>query len=119
SGFPWARTAVMTTALTDADMRRIARSGMPAIDPSDGLALFDAALATGAPAVLPVRPPRAPRRPRPEVPHVLRGLIRKPARRIADTAVATTLADRLARLDEAGPRDPVLEPGRGDGGVGP
>src|SRR6202008_3816111 len=105
SGFPWARTAVMTTALTDADMRRIARSGMPAIDPSDGLALFDAALATGAPAVLPVRLDPPALRAGAEVPHVLRGRIRKPARRTADTAVATTLAARLARLDEAGRRD--------------
>ncbi len=104
---PWAQASGMTSSLTEADMRRIARSGMPPIEPAEGLALFDAALAADAPAVLPVRLDLAAVRAQGDVPHVLRGLVRTTARRVATPA--PTLVDRFARLGEAERRDVLLD----------
>ena len=45
----WEQTSGMTAAMSDADLRRIARSGMPALKVAEGLTLFDAGSA-GHPA---------------------------------------------------------------------
>ncbi|MGH3880716.1 MAG: SDR family NAD(P)-dependent oxidoreductase, partial [Actinophytocola sp.] len=108
---PWTRTAGMTSTLTDAELRRIARAGMPPIDPADGLALFDAAVAASVPSVAPVHLDLAAMRARDEVPHVLRGLVRQPVRRSAGVAGGAT--ERLARLDEAQRRAALLDLVRG------
>ncbi|MCQ9710640.1 KR domain-containing protein, partial [Streptomyces sp. BSP1] len=52
---PWARDAGMTRGLSETDRRRMARSGLPPVEAEQGTALFDAALASGEPVVLPVR----------------------------------------------------------------
>uniref|UniRef100_UPI0028D7211F type I polyketide synthase n=1 Tax=Streptomyces kutzneri TaxID=3051179 RepID=UPI0028D7211F len=74
--------AGMADALAEADVVRMARSGVLGLSAEEGLALFDRALATDAAALVPVRLAlgalaRAPQ----GVPPVLRGLVRVPARR--------------------------------------
>ncbi|MEU4254035.1 SDR family NAD(P)-dependent oxidoreductase [Amycolatopsis sp. NPDC026612] len=51
----WAPQSGMTAGLTDADRERLARLGLPLLTVEQGTALFDAALAVDAAAVLPVR----------------------------------------------------------------
>ncbi|NEA17244.1 beta-ketoacyl reductase, partial [Streptomyces halstedii] len=51
----WANSTGMTGGLTEADLRRIARGGIVAFDPAQGLALFDTAGTLDEPVVLPLR----------------------------------------------------------------
>nr|WP_051341867.1 type I polyketide synthase [Pseudonocardia spinosispora] len=48
----WRTPSGLTTHLTDADTRRLRGRGIGALSPDDGLALFDAALDSAAPAVV-------------------------------------------------------------------
>ncbi|WP_281291709.1 type I polyketide synthase [Saccharothrix saharensis] len=92
----WAQASGLTGHLTDADQRRLTRSGVVPMSTEHALALFDAALAGGEPALVPARLDlTAPS---------LRGLTRR-ARRIADTG----LAHRLASLSEADQHAAVLD----------
>ncbi len=98
----------MEAALDDTDRERMARTtGMTALEPERGLALFDLALSKPSAYAVPAQLNRAALRSRPaeELPPVLRGLVRGPARRAAEaTATQTTgvsLADRLAALPVA------------------
>ncbi|WP_410639155.1 type I polyketide synthase [Amycolatopsis sp. lyj-346] len=86
----WSRAGGMTATLTGADLRRMAATGLPALEPDHALALFDAACATGLDTVLPVRLDFAALAAQPEVTHLLWGLVRPPARKAAAT---------VARLD--------------------
>ncbi|MFE2408019.1 SDR family NAD(P)-dependent oxidoreductase, partial [Kitasatospora sp. NPDC059408] len=108
---PWSDVAGMTGTLTDAEAERIARLGLPAIAPEQGVALFDAALAAGHPAVLPVRLDVAAMAAHGEVPTLLRGLVRGRVRRaaVAGSAVSAGLAQRLSGLGEAERRAAVLD----------
>ncbi|NSL43132.1 beta-ketoacyl reductase, partial [Streptomyces sp. 8P21H-1] len=113
---PWAQDAGMTEGLSETDRRRIARSGLPAVTAEQGTALFDAALASGEPVLLPVRLDFPALRAQGEIPPLLRGLIRTPARRsvtAVDSATASGLAARLAGLDEVERRETVLDLVRG------
>ncbi|WP_197362276.1 beta-ketoacyl reductase, partial [Streptomyces clavuligerus] len=47
----WEQRSALTERLDDADTRRLARSGMPALTTAQGLTLFDAALTTDEPAL--------------------------------------------------------------------
>ncbi|MYW74340.1 beta-ketoacyl reductase, partial [Pseudonocardia sp. SID8383] len=67
---PWEQG--MAGELTEAEAARLARSGVPALTVEHGLALFDAALATGEPALAPMRLDPAALRAHGEVPAVLR-----------------------------------------------
>ncbi|NUP37235.1 MAG: SDR family oxidoreductase, partial [Streptomyces sp.] len=98
---PWALSDGMTGALTETDLRRLARMGTPALSPEQGLALFDTAVSSGHPVLLPVRLDLAALRASADVPHLLRGLVRKAHRRavVAGSGTASGLAQRLARLD--------------------
>jgi polyene macrolide polyketide synthase len=98
----------MTGSLTEADLERLQRSGMPALAPEEGVALFDAALGTGAAAVVPARLDLAALRVQGEIPALLRGLIRTSSRRSAAGQITVdTLVGRLTGLDDDG-RDEVL-----------
>ncbi|SCD28201.1 polyene macrolide polyketide synthase/pimaricinolide synthase PimS1 [Streptomyces sp. BvitLS-983] len=112
---PWAQDAGMTRELSETDRRRIARSGLPPVAAEQGTALFDAALASGEPVVLPVRLDLPALRAQGEVPPLLSGLIRTPVRRTAAAAgaAATSLAARLAGLAEAERREVLLDLVRG------
>ncbi|MFD4974449.1 SDR family NAD(P)-dependent oxidoreductase, partial [Streptomyces sp. NPDC058424] len=107
---PWTQSVGMTSKLSDIDVERIARSGMPPLTVEQGLALFDAALATGGPALLPVRLDLAVLRTQGEIAPLLRGLIRTTVRRsAAQTSVtADSLAQRLASLDADARRETLL-----------
>ncbi|WP_409187097.1 type I polyketide synthase [Amycolatopsis sp. VS8301801F10] len=76
----WAPSSTLTGELTDADLARIARSGVGALSAEEGLALLDAAMAVDEPVLVPLklRPERAE-----TVPWPLRGLIKAPIRRAA------------------------------------
>ncbi|MFI8952061.1 SDR family NAD(P)-dependent oxidoreductase [Streptomyces sp. NPDC053750] len=94
--------------IADSDLDRMRRLGMPALGVAEGLALFDAALATGASQVTAVRVDRAALRSRTdEPPALLRGLVRGPVRRTADRSAAGSAAgagaleQRLAGLSGA------------------
>ncbi|WP_407641763.1 SDR family NAD(P)-dependent oxidoreductase [Amycolatopsis panacis] len=94
----------MGAALGDDDVERMRREGFPPLSSEDGLALFDAALATGLPAVAPVELDRAALREHARscvVPAVLRSLVRVPPRRAAAATTGSGVAERLAgRSDE-------------------
>ncbi|MFE2408018.1 SDR family NAD(P)-dependent oxidoreductase, partial [Kitasatospora sp. NPDC059408] len=106
---PWSDVAGMTGTLTDAERERMTRAGVPPLDPEHGLALFDA-VATGAePAVLPVRLDLPALRDRGDVPTLLRGLVRAPARRAATAPAAVDLTRRLSGLGADARREAVLE----------
>ncbi|MER8069432.1 type I polyketide synthase [Streptomyces sp. NPDC094034] len=107
---PWDQAGGMTGTVTEADMRRLARSGMPPLSVEQGLTLFDAA-ATGARAlVLPVRLDLAALRAQGEVPALLSGLIRTTSRRSATAAPrsAESLGQRLTGLTDEERRDVLL-----------
>ncbi|WP_406312551.1 type I polyketide synthase [Streptosporangium sp. NBC_01639] len=92
--------------LTGSDLDRMRRLGLPALTVAEGLASFDAALATGEAAVVSVNVDQATLRARAdEIPALLRGLVRGPARRMASGAgqegEGDALARRLAGLTEA------------------
>ncbi|KWV30978.1 hypothetical protein AWV63_20145, partial [Micromonospora rifamycinica] len=98
----WAESGSgMTAHLGEADLRRMARSGVTALSTVDALALFDATTRPVPALALPVRLDLAAIRARSEgVPPLLRGLVRAPARRAAGGPAAgeRSLADRLAGL---------------------
>ncbi|MEV0623695.1 SDR family NAD(P)-dependent oxidoreductase [Nonomuraea sp. NPDC050404] len=98
----WAQDAGMTGALSEADMRRMARTGMPPLSVEEGLALFDAAGRVGRSVVIPVRLELPVLRAHGEVPGLLRGLVRGGRRLAASgSVVAATLLQRLAPLGAA------------------
>ncbi|WP_058042044.1 type I polyketide synthase [Streptomyces roseifaciens] len=113
----WAQDSesAMTGGLDHTDLTRIKRMGLAAIPPADGLRMFDAALATGRAAVVPIRLDTSAFRDgqgQQPVPAVLRGLVRvAPVRRAASAARAasSSLGQRLAGLPAAEREQAVLE----------
>jgi acyl carrier protein len=105
----WADEASMAGALSEAELARLARSGVAALNREQGLALFDHALKGGDPVLVAARWETAALAGRAEagnLPHILRGLVRTP-RRATGPATATAsssgpeLIARLAELAEA------------------
>ncbi|MGW3014008.1 type I polyketide synthase, partial [Streptomyces sp. NPDC001219] len=105
----WAPGVGMTGELSEADLQRMARGGMLALTPEQGLGLLDTARDLARPLLLPMNLDTAPLRARPEaVPPLLRGLVRAPARHqtaaaaaAKGTETAQDLAARLAALPAA------------------
>ncbi|MFD6838098.1 SDR family NAD(P)-dependent oxidoreductase, partial [Streptomyces diastaticus] len=112
---PWEGDAGMTRALSETDRRRIARSGLPPVSAEQGTALFDAALASGEPVVLPVRLDLAALRGEEDIAPLLRGLVRRRGRRsAAGGSVATAgLVQRLGALGRDERREVLLDLVRG------
>ncbi|MGW1819887.1 SDR family NAD(P)-dependent oxidoreductase, partial [Streptomyces sp. NPDC002125] len=78
----WEQRSAMTGQLAEADLARIARSGLVELSSEEGLALFDAAVTAREPLLLPVRfDVAALRTSDAPVPSVLRDLARGPVRR--------------------------------------
>ncbi|MEU2603056.1 beta-ketoacyl synthase N-terminal-like domain-containing protein, partial [Streptomyces hirsutus] len=101
----WNQGAGMTSGLGEADLRRAAEAGMPLLSVDQGIALFDAALATGQAAVAPVRLDLSALRAQGAVTPLLRGLVRPGIRRTAVSGPGTRtdagLAERLSKLERA------------------
>ncbi|MFD2471956.1 SDR family NAD(P)-dependent oxidoreductase, partial [Amycolatopsis silviterrae] len=102
---PWSGSGGMTGHLGEAGLERIARTGVPPLSAERGAELFDAALACGAAVVVPARLDLPALRAQEEIPALLRGLIRAPARR----AGAAGLLRRLTGLGEVERRGELLE----------
>ncbi|MEU8686804.1 beta-ketoacyl reductase, partial [Streptomyces sp. NPDC048611] len=108
---PWSQTTGMTSGLTEADLQRMARAGLPALPPERGLALHDAALGRPEAALLPMLVDRRALGSGGPVPPLLSGLLPTAPRRTAAAASAApagagsaeTLTRTLATLtrDEA------------------
>ncbi|WP_406300384.1 type I polyketide synthase [Embleya sp. NBC_00888] len=101
----WAQAEGMTGELDAADLSRVTRSGMVPLTPELGLALFDAAVATAEPLLVPVGLDSRVLRARAAdggLPPLLRGLFRAPARRTAHGESGPggegSLRDRLLAL---------------------
>ncbi|RKN41337.1 type I polyketide synthase, partial [Streptomyces hoynatensis] len=107
----WDPAAGLTGAMSEQDLRRIARSGVAPLSAEQGTALFDAALTGTEALLLPVRLDLpALRAQATTVPALLRGLIRGRTRRLAaGTDTAVTLLGRLAALDAEGRHDALLD----------
>ncbi|WP_446696911.1 type I polyketide synthase [Streptomyces nymphaeiformis] len=101
----WEADGGMVDRLAEADRARAARVGLTPLGTEEGLALFDLAAATDAPALVPARlDVRALRRMfthAEQVPPLLRGLVRLPRARTADRSDrSAALRARLAELPE-------------------
>ncbi|MBB5137477.1 acyl transferase domain-containing protein/NADPH:quinone reductase-like Zn-dependent oxidoreductase/short-subunit dehydrogenase [Thermocatellispora tengchongensis] len=103
---PWEQQDGMTAALGRADWERLGRSGALPLPESEGLALLDAAAATGKSMLVPVRLDPAALEAGGDVAPLLSALIRRASRRRAGAGGAAgrdtgnALADRLAALPE-------------------
>jgi acyl transferase domain-containing protein/acyl carrier protein len=93
------------------DVERLGRSGIAVLPSAEGLALFDAALGAADPVLVPVKLDRSATPG--ELPALLRGVFRAPARRVVDAAAVETaetqqtLGERLSGMD-AEEREPIV-----------
>ncbi|MET7677279.1 SDR family NAD(P)-dependent oxidoreductase [Streptomyces seoulensis] len=113
----WAEGSGMTGHLTDADLARMARGGIAPLGSEQGLALFDAALATRRPVLVPALLDHTGLRARREdgtLPAIFDGLVR-PARRTAagERAGGNSLRERLASMAPQDQERALLELVRG------
>ncbi|MGW0055928.1 SDR family NAD(P)-dependent oxidoreductase [Nocardia nova] len=90
----WAESTGMTGGLGAADIARLRRDGFPPLDIDDGMALFDAALASGRADVAAVRIDRSALAA--DGRSIMRGLVRPTRRRV--TAAAASESSTLAAL---------------------
>ena len=100
----------MTGGLSEADISRMARSGLRALSSEEGLELFDRALGAGEALMLPVPLDLAALRAQARMgvlPALFAGLVRVPARRFGEQGAS--LARRLAGTPEAEREGVVLE----------
>jgi acyl transferase domain-containing protein/NADPH:quinone reductase-like Zn-dependent oxidoreductase/acyl carrier protein len=114
---PWAQTTGMTAALEASDMARMARGGLRALSSEEGLRLFDLACVANEALTVPVRFDGAVLRAQAragELPALLRGLVRTPARRRERSGAGGSLALRLAGMPGAERERVVLELVRGE-----
>ncbi|WSL80572.1 SDR family NAD(P)-dependent oxidoreductase [Kitasatospora sp. NBC_01266] len=98
----WSQTGGMTGELGEADLQRMARSGVSALTAQTGLALFDAALERPEAALVPLAlDPAALRRQAAtgELPPLLQGLVRQRPKRSVAAAHAAT-ADPAAEFQQ-------------------
>ncbi|MYR01664.1 KR domain-containing protein, partial [Streptomyces sp. SID6139] len=116
----WEQASGMTGALSDADLARMARSGVAPLPTDEALRLLDTALVGDAPLLVPAALDTAALRTGPAteaVPPMLRGLVRIPARRAERAAGRADgveqgpdgFAERLRGLDPESRRHTVLE----------
>ncbi|KPC79274.1 type I polyketide synthase, partial [Streptomyces sp. NRRL S-4] len=109
----WAQASAMTGQLDSGDLRRMARGGLTPLSSVQGLELFDLAGGLADEAVLvPIRVDMAALRLRPEMtPLMLRGLVRVPNRRQADSGTdrSASFGRTLLALPEAEQRQLVQD----------
>jgi acyl transferase domain-containing protein/UDP-glucose 4-epimerase/acyl carrier protein len=107
----WAESSAMTRELAGHDLRRMARDGVLPLSTEDGLALLDRGVGSAEAVLVPIRLDFAALRAGGDVPALLRGLVRAPARRAAKAASAAALGwrDRLAALSPEERDDALLD----------
>ncbi|MFC9878547.1 SDR family NAD(P)-dependent oxidoreductase [Streptomyces libani] len=107
----WSERSDLTRKLTETDLRRMSREGLPPMSSEEGVALFDVVGAAGTPVVIPVALDAKKVAAAGEVPAILRGIVRTPARRTvsAGPAVAKSLRERLAGVPAAERAGVVLD----------
>ncbi|MDQ0982718.1 acyl transferase domain-containing protein/D-arabinose 1-dehydrogenase-like Zn-dependent alcohol dehydrogenase/acyl carrier protein, partial [Streptomyces sp. V2I9] len=111
---PWAERTGLTGTLTDADVRRVTRSGMSTLTTRDGMAAFSAACAADRPLVVPMAFRPAALRGRDQVPPLFRTLVpRQKQRTETGTSDPTALRTALSAATEADQRRIVLDLVRG------
>ncbi|MFE2922599.1 thioester reductase domain-containing protein [Streptomyces goshikiensis] len=98
----WAEATGLTGGLSDADLRRIARSGLLPVTNDQGPALLDLALRAGRPDAVATPLDFAALREQPRIARVFGALVRRPARPAARDEAGRTasLAELLSGLDE-------------------
>ncbi|MFD0344525.1 SDR family NAD(P)-dependent oxidoreductase [Streptomyces sp. NPDC127117] len=105
----WATPSGMTGHLGDADRDRLARDGLPAMSDEQVLALFDVAVGSALPVVVPAVIDTAALRRADAVPPVLRGLVGTARTRVRTAgAPDASWATRLIGLSERARFDSVL-----------
>ncbi|MFE7558763.1 SDR family NAD(P)-dependent oxidoreductase, partial [Kitasatospora sp. NPDC057500] len=100
----WDTAAGMAQNLSEVDRRRLGRGGIAALSVPEALALFDAALASERPLLVPIRIDHTVLRARQGdagLPPLLRGLVRDNVRRAATGTGSADLLQRLAALAPA------------------
>ncbi|MEV4019629.1 type I polyketide synthase [Nonomuraea angiospora] len=105
----WDAETGLSAWLSEADLERMRRQGLPALSVDEGLASFDAGVAAEAAVLVPLRIDAQALRSRGDgLPALLRGLVRGSARRVARSD-ASALGRRLAGLEPAERRQVLLE----------
>ncbi|MFI9099264.1 SDR family NAD(P)-dependent oxidoreductase [Streptomyces fildesensis] len=111
----WApETGGMGAGLSSTDLERMARAGVLALDATEGLALFDAAQRSEHAHLVPIRLDLKALAAAPgEVPAILRGLVKAPARRAVQAAAGAgtgpvSLEERLTALAPAARHELLL-----------
>ncbi|MGH3781462.1 MAG: SDR family NAD(P)-dependent oxidoreductase, partial [Pseudonocardiaceae bacterium] len=99
----WEQDSAMTGHLAAVDRARMARSGMLPLSTEQGLSLFDTACDLPTMAVVAARFDLVGLRAADVVPAVLRGLVRRPVRRLAESVVAER--SRVADLSQLAPEE--------------
>ncbi|MFI1973505.1 type I polyketide synthase, partial [Streptomyces cinnamoneus] len=100
----WAQDGGMTGGLSEADVSRMTRAGLRPLSEAEGLALLDAARAVDDAVLAPIHLNTSVLAGQPDLPVVLRGLVRAPAvRRVADAGRGqeSGLKERLLATPEA------------------
>ncbi len=108
---PWAEVGMADT-LGEADLARLAGTGMTALPTADALALFDAGLRAGpdlGAALVPLRVDAAAIRAAGAVPPLLRGLVSAPAKVPAPAAVVPAVRAELEQLPQPRRAGAVLD----------
>ncbi|RKT56259.1 type I polyketide synthase [Saccharothrix australiensis] len=95
----WAEEGGMTAHLTEADRERLARNGIQPLTTEQALAMFDAALASGRPALTTAHLRTAPARPRPAPAADVLGLITTHAAAVLGHAGTTAVDARRSFRD--------------------
>ncbi|MCP3804690.1 SDR family NAD(P)-dependent oxidoreductase [Allokutzneria sp. A3M-2-11 16] len=106
----WEQDGGMAGDLGSQNVDRMSRDGFGALSHAEGMEIFDAAVGLNQPVLVPIKLDRTALRAG-SVPAILRGLVRAPARRAAQAAVAETvsLADRLAAMPALERAEAVLD----------
>ncbi|MFI6150953.1 SDR family NAD(P)-dependent oxidoreductase, partial [Streptomyces sp. NPDC051109] len=108
----WADEGGMAGGLDDSALQRMNRTGVEALSAERGMALFDTASSLDAPVLVPVQLDLS-AADGADVPALLRGLVRRPARRAAGNGNAaghaSALRRRLEAAGEAGRRSILLD----------
>ncbi|MGW3789514.1 type I polyketide synthase [Micromonospora chokoriensis] len=112
----WAQDSAMTEGLGATDRGRLRRTGLTSLSTREGLALLDAALATGNPHLIPIRLDRRALSAQAEsgsLPAMLDGLVRATTLPVARSAAEAGWAERIAALPGQEQRSAVLDLIRG------